>query len=218
MRPFHLLAAFSLLSAGLALAPEAHAAKKTDTVDPCKMESPTITKSGISDMDQVFDKAGNIQTTVRDQTSSVCTARGHLNDALGVGTDAPVATALADLKTKAGGKIKMAMNGTMPKLEASDVPDNVQKAVDAVNELINSSSTAATQTAGLLPEAKALATQAAGFPMKVPTMKVDNVDIPTAIKVVGENVKAIKQLPNQIEALGGQLELVVTDVKSTFGM
>jgi hypothetical protein len=219
MRTFKFFALASLLAAGLTHAPEAWAAKKgEEAADPCKVEAPKITNSGIPEMDEVFTKAATIQDTVAGQTGKVCTARGQLNSALGVAADAPIKTALADLQTKAAGKLQVAMDGAKPSLKATDaVPANVQAAIDAVNALIDTSAEAAKETAGLLPEAKGLATTAAGFPMKVPTIKVTGVDIPTAIKVVGENVKAIKQLPNQIEGLGAQMNGIVTDLKATFG-
>lgn len=221
MRSFRALTLTSLFTVGLTLAPSAWAGKKGDApdADPCKTEAPKITNSGIPDMDAVFSKAAAIQDTVATQTTSVCTARSHLNEALGVATDAPVATALADLKSKAGGAVKLGLDGATPKLMAADaVPDNVKAAMDAVNALVETSAGAAKETIGLLPEAKSLATTAAGFPMKVPTMKVQGVDIPTAIKVVGEDVKAMKQLPGQIEGLGKQMDMIVSDLKTTFGV
>lgn len=214
---FALIAAASFVST-----PALAGAKKGNSTqemgDLCKMETPKIANSGIPEMDSVFSKAGTIQETVIAQTKEVCVARSHLNEALGIATDAPVSAALNDLKAKAMGKIAVAIEGDMPKLTAKEaVPENVQAGLDAANQLVAASQAAAKQTASLAPEAKDLAGAAAGFPMKVPTMKLDGVDLPTAIKVVGDNSKAMKALPGQIEALGKQFLSVATDAKAAFG-
>ncbi len=209
----------AFLVGSLGFAPAAFAGKKeTAPPDPCAVTAPAIKNSGIPEMDAVFTKASALQASVATQTTEVCGARTHLNEALGIAKDAPVGTAFNDLKAKAMGKVKIATGGAMPKLEASEaMPENVQAAIDAANAMIEVSGRAAKETAGMLPEAKALGATAAGFPMKVPTMKVDGVDIPTALKVVGDNVKAIKQLPNQIEGLGNEMKMVVTAATGAFG-
>lgn len=207
-----------LVALALASAPAFAAKKGEEPVDPCKVTAPTIEKTGIPEMDEVFTKARAIQDTVAAQTTELCNARGNVNTALGVATDAPVKTALEDLKMKASGKLQVALDGAVPKIvPAEDAPENVKAGAEAVNKLIGASTEAAKQTIGLVPEAQALAKTAAGFPMKVPTIKVDGVDIPTAIKVVGEDVKAMKQLPNQIQGLTGEMEKLYNDVKSILG-
>jgi len=203
----------------LALASTPAFAKKGEAPpDPCKVTAPTIEQTGIPEMDAVFSKARTIQDTVASQTTEMCTARTNLNTALGVATDAPVKTALEDLKAKASGKLQVALDGAVPKiLPADDAPDNVKTAIEAVNKLIGASTEASKETIGLVPEAQSLAKTAAAFPMKVPTMKVEGVDIPTAIKVVGEDVKAMKLLPNQIQGLTAEMQNLYTDVKAVLG-
>ena len=143
-----------------------------------------------------------------------------MNTVLGVATDAPVATALKDLQTKAAGKIKVAMNGAKPKLAASDaVPENVQKGIDATNGLVDAGESASKDALSLKDKAVALGTSAAGFPMKLPGMlgSLTGDQVKTAPKIVGDNVKGIKLIPTNIQVIADEVAGIFNDIKSTFG-
>ena len=150
--------------AGLSLAaPVALAGEKAPAAE--EKALPKIEKSGIAEFDTVFMKARAIHDTLDAEDKTLTGARTNVNSVLGVATDAPLATAFADLKTKANGKLKIALKGTVPRLEASDaLPDNAQKGLDAANSLVDAAVHAIASGKELEPEAKALAAAVVEFP------------------------------------------------------
>jgi hypothetical protein len=179
-----------------------------------------IIACGIAEFDSVFTEAGRLQKEMKTSYQNVKDAKTNVNTVLGVATDAPVATALADLQAKAAGKLKVVMNGTTPKLEAKDaIPDNVQKGLDAVNNLVDIGKKTADSVLAMKDKVVALGQQAAGFPMKVPTMlgSLSADQVKTTSKIVGDNVKSIKAMPGQIESISSQVTSIFNDIKTAFG-
>lgn len=210
------LGATVLATAAVALISPAMAGKAPATFQ----ADPKIMVCGIAEFDSVFNDAAKIQQNVADIYKTITTARANLNTALGVATDAPVATALKDLQGKAAGKLKVAMEGTMPKLKASDaVPDNVQKGLDATNGLVDAGEKAVSDSKALVPQAQALGTSAAGFPMKLPGMlgSLTGDQVKTAPKIVGDNGKAIKLIPTNIQVIADEVAGIFNDIKTVFG-
>ena len=212
----NILASVVLATAALTLATPALAGKAAAVFTP----DPVIVDSGIGEMDTTFRDAAKIQANVASIYKTITDARANLNTALGVATDAPIGTALADLQGKAAGKLKVAMDGTKPKLKASDaVPENVQKGMDATNGLVDAGAKAVADSAALVPQAKALGTTAAAFPMKVPTLlgTLTGEQVKTAPKIVGDNVKAIKLIPTNIQVIADEVTAMFEEIKKAFG-
>lgn len=192
----------------------AYAAKKSGDTAPTYV---AIEMTGVAQFDEVFAKAKAIHDSLTTQETDLKTARTNVNSALGVATDAPLATALADLKTKAAGKIKVGMNGTMPKLEAGEaVPENVQKGIDSVNGLITVSGKTAETVAGLVPQAEALVVACKDFPAQVPSLVTDPMAALKATKIVANDIKAVGQTPGRLKALGDAAVAIFNDVKAAF--
>lgn len=214
MRRIVLFATIAL--AGLSLAaPVALAGEKAPAAE--EKALPKIEKSGIAEFDTVFMKARAIHDTLDAEDKTLTGARTNVNSVLGVATDAPLATAFADLKTKANGKLKIALKGTVPRLEASDaLPDNAQKGLDAANSLVDAAVHAIASGKELEPEAKALAAAVVEFPASLLTMGLDPMKLLASKKVVGANVKATGATADRIVKLINTCELVFTDLKAAF--
>lgn len=215
MRNFTAAIGFSLLSLALLAAPEALAGKKDkDAAE----ELPKIVETGIAQFDGVFMKAKAIHDTLDTQDTNLKTARESINTALGVATDAPVATALADLKTKASGKISVALEGTTPKLKPADgIPDNVKTGIDATNTLVDAAVAAIKAGKDLVPQVTELVNATKAFPGQVPSLISNPMEAAKALKVVTADVKAVAGTPARIDRLVKTCEQVFTDIKSTFG-
>lgn len=225
MRSVRFLLAIALVSTGvMAFSDDAFAKKDKGTETAGTVTNPfegipDIKDSGITDFDPTFTEAAGIQTSLKTTYTNLDGARKDLNTALGVATDAPFKTALEDLKTKAAGKLTIAMEGTTPKLKASDaVPENVQKGLDAVNGLVDKGQAAVTEVVGLVDKVKSLGTTAAAFPAKIPGMlgTLTPELAKTAPAIVKDNVKAIKAMPGQIDAIKGIVTGLLEDIKSVF--
>jgi hypothetical protein len=216
MRRLALFVGLSLVTLSLAHPPEALAAPKKEQKE--EKALPQIVETGIAEFDSVFMKAKAIHDTLDGEDKKLKEAREQISIALGVATDAPLKTALADLNTKAGGKLKVALEGGTPKLQASEaVPENVQKAMDAVNKLIDVSAGAASKGKELYPQAQELAKAAADFPGKLPNLVSDPMELAKKTKVVTTDVKVTAATPERVDRLVKSVDGTFADVKGAFG-
>jgi len=182
--------------------------------------APTFSKivdTGIAEFDDVFGRARDMQGTLKTSNENLAGARANVNTTLGVATDAPLATALTDLKTKANGKIKLVMEGKRPKLEATEaVPENVQQGIDSVNKL-SETSIASSETADQLkPQSESLVEATKDFPPKVPTLVKNPLEVGKKTKQVKGNIKAVGELPGQVDGLRVEASGITTDIAGAF--
>lgn len=177
-----------------------------------------IKDTGIAEFDEVFAKARDLQGSINTQNKTMVEGRGNVNSALGVAADAPLKTALEDLKTKANGKLKIVLEGRVPHLKADEaVPENVQKGMDAVNNLTDSSDKTQTTADEMAPQAQALVDATKDFPGKVPGLVKNPMEVGKKTGLVNKNVKAVAQLPEKVQQLKTEAQGVVTDVSAVFG-
>jgi hypothetical protein len=192
------LAAFVLLGM---LAFSSTAVAKSDTL--------AIETTGVATFDSVFGKAGSMLTSIVTARTNIDTANKNLTTALGLKDGTPLKDAIADLKTKAAGKIKVAMNGTTPKLEATDaVPDNVKKGIDAVNGLIDATGSATTAMGQVIKDSPALVAEVKAFAdvakvtSDIKAAGITNpIDLGKILKKVANDVKVISSIPGEAQKL-----------------
>lgn len=215
MRRSLILAGFLMAGLSLSLAPRAHAGKPPAGAKEEKI--PLITMTGVSAMDGVFGEGRDIQVKLDGENKHLKEGRGNLNTALGVATDAPVATALAGLKASANGKLKIVLAGRVPHLQPSDaVPENVQKGVDAVNHLTDDADKAATTAVGLKGDAVRVFEACKDFPGKLPSLVSNPMELPKATKITADNVKAISDFPKYIDRIAADVDGIFKDVGTVF--
>ena len=208
----------SFLALGLFASAPVLAKKAKDAAASTEPAVVTIQLTGNAALDGTLQKALDIDTKIVNGTNNLMTARANVNTALGAATDAPLATALADMKSKAEGKLKFAMNGTTPTISAGDgMPDNVKAGLDAVNSLVAVGGTTVTELAGLGKDITALIDEAKALPGKIPSLGLDAKSLMGATKIVGADVKAIGGFPAKISALTEQVTGVFNDIKAAFG-
>jgi predicted HAD superfamily Cof-like phosphohydrolase len=218
MRSLRLLFALPLLTllGGLPTADAAPKAPKGTSAKEAPL--PKIEATGIAEFDAVFMKAKTIHDTLDAEDKQLVEARKQVSIALGVAEDQPLKTAFDELKKRANGKLKVALKGKMPRLEATDaIPENVQTGIDAVNKLLDAGEHAIDTGTQLVPEAKALADACVAFPGQLAGMGLDPMKLMESSKKVGNNVKATGATPDRVDRLVKTSEGVFTDVKSTFG-
>jgi hypothetical protein len=207
---FRRFLAVSALTASVLL-PVSALAGKTATV-------PEIQTTGISAFDPTFTQAKDIHAKVTGEATNIHTARDNATKLLGAATDAPFATALADLKGKAEGKIKVAMSGTMPKLSPdAALPDNVKQGVDAVNGLVDAGGHAVDTCVGLKKDAEQLVAAVKGFPGQLPSLVSNPLELPKKTKIIADNVTAVGHIPTEIDDLVKEVEGLYKDISGAFG-
>lgn len=214
MKTLRILASALCFGTALAIVASPAEAGKTAvyTADP-KIELTTVT-----DFDTVLKDAQGIQTTLDGLYTNITTAKTNVNSTLGVATDAPLSTALDGLKTSAAGKVSVALNGTVPSLSAKDAPDNVKKGVDAVNALITAGKDASDKALGLKDQVTTLGKNVAALPPKILTMakSLTADQLKNAPGILSTDVKAVKAMPTNIQAITDTVTSIFTDVTTAF--
>jgi hypothetical protein len=182
----------------------------------------TMQQIGVPSLDAYFGKAGDMVNAVVTARTNIQTANANINTVLGLKEGTPVADALADLKTKAAGKIKVGMKGNVPTLEPSEaIPENVQAGIDAVNGLLAALGSTAEAMKVVTTNAPALVTEGKALVSKVPAeaaaagLKVTQV--PGAVKAFGKNLDIIVSLPGESKKLVDESVNTFNIVKSVFG-
>ncbi len=209
--------AIAALAAAIALPSAALAGKKESTTTAATQ--PEIQMLGVQAFDGVLGSAKGIQDKIKTQTTTMSTARANVATALGVATDAPFKTAVDDLKAKAGDKISVAMEGTMPKLKAADgIPDNAKAGIDAVNGLVDAGKTTIDTCIALKTEITGLISQAQAFPAQLPSvLKSNPLDIPKKSKILADDIKIMGDTPKMLDDMVKEAEGIFNDVKAVFG-
>ena len=115
----------------------------------------------ISSLDEIFSDASDIETTLNRARKKRKTARQNVNEILGLSPKTAFSDSLAELKSRGNGKIKVAMSGSMPTLQATDaVPSDVRSAISAVNSAVESYATMLTNLRDVPTESKQIARKA----------------------------------------------------------
>jgi hypothetical protein len=191
---------------------DALAKKKKKGDDAAAEETQSIQKCGIKEFDDVFMKAKAIHDTLDGAQAKLAEANTNIATALGVAEGTPLADALAELKTKAEGKISLAMDGTMPKLSAEEwVPEGITTALDGVNGAVANVSAAVEDLTALAAQAKELTVASKDFPSKLNSQLLKSNDLKVTqlfkvVKTVGSNVKAISKTPARVETVTDELK------------
>lgn len=213
------LLAVALVATALTWAPEAWAKKeKAAASDEVKLE---IKDTGIKTVDETFAKAKAPVESVMKARSEIDNLQKNLITALGLTEGTPFADALADLKTKAAGKITAGIDAKgMPELKPGDaVPANVQTAIDAVNNGFAAAGAAVAALSELPAQFQAIAADAQkyGDPAVLKDLAADN---PAAMlkapKTIAGNVSTLSKAPEEIKALAHSLDALRHAVSTSF--
>lgn len=176
--------------------------------------------TGVADIDAFFAKAQAPVDTLTNTRLSIDKINTDLATSLGLAEGTPFADAIADLQSKADGKISMAMDGDKPTLSAEDgVPENVQTSVDAMNSGMDELMKVAADLPELPDQFQALIEEGKTFAdvSKLTSMGVKPLQAPKVAKVVGNNMKALGGAPDEAKMLIESLDGMKTTLTDTFG-
>jgi hypothetical protein len=195
---------------------EAPVAEEGAATEAAATETVTIEVTGVADVDNIFQPAGDILNSVITARTAIDSLGTNLTAALGLPAGTPFKDALADLKTKAEGKVTLAMDGDMPKLAAADgIPANVQAAIDAVNGGMANIMTAATALTAVPDKAMEIVNAAKGINPSSLT-GVNPTKIPKITKQLSGNIKILTTTPEEAKALINSIGQLKTDLTSSF--
>lgn len=217
MRNIWTLALVGLLGVA-AFTPVAFASDETAT----QADEPlvlTMETTSNAKLDGVFDRAKSpIETldTVRADVKGVNTS---LVKALDLKEGTPFKDALADLQTKAEGKIDVAFDkGKIPTFKAQEgVPENVQQAVDALNTSFGKLDDAEDKLSKAGEELLSVAEEASNLISKPKDIGLKGSKLLSTTKATNKNVKTLKTGATVTKELVTELGTLTADVKSSFG-
>ena len=217
-RPWMALVAALVLS----LVPANDAFAKKDKKSKGKEVPVNIELTGLTSFDDVFTKIADIDGRLDTAEKSLRTAKHDLNEALELKKGTPLKEAIADLQKKADGKVKVALNGKQPELQASEaVPQNVTDALAAVNGLTAAMVVSVDELAGIPKEVKQLQKKTVDFPSQLKAEILENPttsikDLPKTLKVLKANTTVTAGLPERSTKVSSRAVGILEVVGSTF--
>lgn len=217
-----MMVSFSVVTTADAKKPKKGEETPTEQTDAAPAAAATleIVATGIADVDNVFNQAADPIQTIRDARTTVDNLSKNLGSALGLAEGAALTDALNDLKAKAEGKITVAMNDkAMPALKASDaVPENVQKAIDGVNQSLDEIAALIPKLTDLPGEFKEIVGAAQAInPASLANSGVKATEVPKIMKAIKGNLGVITAAPNEVSELMNSIEGLKSSIQSTFG-
>lgn len=205
-----------LLAMALMGAAPAHAKKD-------KKKDKGIQETGIEAFDKVFSDVGSIDARLSNASKVLSSAKKELNTTLGLKKGTPLSDAIKELNTRADGKIGLAMNGKVPKLEPTDaVPTDVQTGIDSVNQMNTDIVTAIADLTQASKDVSSLVKQTKTFPKEIKNEfegegLLDKIfKMPKAAKATGHNLGITKELPKKTESVLGRMQDIEQTVRSEF--
>lgn len=216
------------LAVGVTTPDAAFAGKKGDDKGASKGDDAAASKwknvetVGLKSIDDVFAPVKQMHGTLSSAEGSMASANTNLATALSLPQGTPLADALAELQKRADGKVTVALQGTVPKLAASDaVPSDVQAAIDATNGLTSSIASSVQAISQIPAQVQAVIPQISKLPQTFPaeakTLGAKVTEIPKMLTTLKNNVEATVQTPERAAELVKQIEGTLSLVTTTFG-
>ncbi len=194
-------------------------AKKKDKGEKAETEMVEISETGTS-ADEIFMAAKEIHDSLNTIQTNLAEGTAELNSALGLTEGTPLADALADLQSKAGDKLTVALEGTMPKFSLADgAPENVTNAVNSLNSFVDYHVKAIDEAKAMAPKAQEVAAKAQGldYPALAGEVASNPMEIGKVLKTLKNNGQAVTQTPKRVQdtvtVLGGNIEVVTAVAK-----
>lgn len=220
MRNWLVIALTATLTMGWSV--DAEAGKKDKGTEAAETEGAglEIVETGLADVDSFFAAAKAPIDTISNTKNVVNRINTDLATALGLAEGTPLADAMADLKTKAEGKVSVAMDGAMPKLEASDgVPENVSNAVGALNSALAELGQVISGLEALPEQFATLVAEAQKFtdPNTLKGMVSNPLLATKAVPKISKNIKALGDAKTEAEELVKSITLLKKTITTLNG-
>ncbi len=182
----------------------------------------SIQETGIESFDAVFAQVDEIDKKIKKARRKRRKGRTGVTTALDIKKSATLADAMAELKTRAEGKVEVTMKGNTPELSASDaVPEDVQTAIDATNEAVANYKDVIKTIKTIPKDCQELIAQTKEFPKQFKD-EVKNLDLDgfkeklAMAKTVKNNVKITAGIPDRAKSLVQDLKDDFVTIKDAF--
>ena len=222
MRKFMMLASLMAFTGAATLVPvetaEAGKKNKEEAAEGEEAFDIVMEETGSAKLDAVFKKSEGPLETIATVRADVKAVNTNLVSALGISEGTPFADALADLQSKAEGKINVAFeDNKLPTFKAEEgVPDNVNKAVESLNASFGKLGDAGDKLMKAGEQLGEAATEAAELIGTPKELGLKATQIPKALSKGNKNVKKLKEGTSVATELAKEVGTMGADVKSVF--
>ena len=185
-----------------------------------------IRMTGVKSFDTVFRQARKANNKLKAAQSDLRESKVALRSALGLGKRSTYVQGLRELKRRADGKLRVWVDGGRVQLKATDaIPSDVQKGVDAVNQLTRSIPSAVRNLNGVRNESTKMFKKAQRFPnnmqRELGRQGIDGLwDLlfraPKITRKTLHNVRVIGAMPQRAARTSADLVQVSTTIKDIF--
>ena len=192
-----------------------------------KKGAPThIRMTGVKSFDNVFKQARKANNKLKAAQSDLRKSKAALRSALGLGKRSTYVQGLRELERRADGKLRVWVDGGRVRLKATDaIPSDVQKGVDAVNELTRTIPSAVRNLNGVRKESTKMFKKARRFPenmqRELGRQGIDGLwDLlfraPKITRKTLHNIRVISAMPQRAAKTSADLVQVSTTIKDIF--
>jgi len=178
--------------------------------------------TGIESFDDVFADVKSMDKRLTSANKLLGNAKKELNTALGLKEGTPLKDGIAELRTRADGKIGLGMKGKIPTLEATDaVPTDVQTGIDAVNQLNSDLVTSIEDLLQVSKDIQSVVKKSKAFPSQV-SKEFDGgllekiFKMPKAAKATVHNLGITKELPGKTKKVLTRMQDIEKTVRGEF--
>ena len=185
-----------------------------------------IRMTGVKSFDKVFRQARKANNKLKAAQGDLRESRVALRKALGLSKRSTYVQGLRELQRRADGKLRVWVNGGRVQLRATEaIPSDVQKGIDAVNELTRTIPAAVRNLNGVKSESAKMFRKAQRFPdnmmAELGRQGIDGLwamlfRAPKITRKTLHNVRVIGAMPQRAAKASADLVQVSTTIKSIF--
>lgn len=217
------------LIAGLALllvaaTPDAAFAKgkKGKGKGKAKQEEYQVGLVGNKTMDGVFRELKELNHVVSGAEKSRSSGKHNMTTAMGLPKDAKLTTVVKHVQAQSQGKVKIAMTGGKPQLQASDaLPEKLKLEIEAINGALTDYTDAIKNVAKIPKEAAQLSKKVQTFPADFKKDVMSNplgaVSMLKDLGTIKDNIVVAKGLPKRATTVTKELNADIKVIVTAFG-
>ena len=190
-----------------------------------KQEEFQVGLVGNKTMDGVFKELKELNHVVSGAEKARASGKHNMTIAMGLPKDAKLSTVVKHVQAQGQGKLKIAMNGGKPQIQASDaLPEKLKLEVEAINGALHDYTDAIKNVAKIPKEAAQLSKKVQSFPAEFKKDVMSNplgaVSLLKDLGTIKDNIKIAKGLPKRsttvTKALNSDIKVIVTAFGGTW--
>ena len=187
-----------------------------------KAKSSQVELTGNHSLDAVFKQLKTLDQAVTGAEHSRSSGKHNMTTAMGLPKDAKLSTVVKHVQAQSQGKVKIAMNGGKPQLQASDaLPEKLKTEIEAINGALTDYADAIKNVSKIPKEAAQLSKKVQTFPADFKKEVMSNplgaVSLLKDLGTIKDNIKVAKGLPKRATTVTKELNADIKVIVTAFG-